>query len=333
MISIKYSAPSAYYLAFAFTDEYEIVFGANEKNLPVTIENAVTGRENDIHDVFGGKRRVGSFLIDFAEFAGCSSLMIESCYSLYMNIGQSIPLSKAEATSKDFNILMKSTENTYYTLILNAVWNMYRVDKHLSASRLFNMRPLETCEKCAEQFREHYKNLISFHERKQIVQNNSVITVLKEYDYTVIYAKVEDFEALYAEYVTELKRKKIYCRRCRVCNTVTLFRSRNKLLCDSCAVTNIERSKREHKLNENGDTVLRQNKQNLGILYNYSHSAALRKGSPEHQRWFADFFVRYKAEAKALMKRYKNGEIPKNEAVTWFNKLGDEFYLMTGRKF
>lgn len=93
-----------------------------------------------------------------------------------------------------------------------------------------------------------------------------------------------------------------------------MFYSKNKLLCDSCTDVNIAHSKKEHKLVENGDTVLSTNKTNLRNFYNYLHSAALRKGSSEYQQWFAEFFAKYKAIAKALMKQYRAGEITKSEA-------------------
>lgn len=88
----------------------------------------------------------------------------------------------------------------------------------------------------------------------------------------------------------------------------------------------ISKSKREHKLIEKGDTVLRNNKERLGIYYNYSHSEAFRKSSPEHQKWFIDFFTRYKADAKALMKQYRAGEIEKNEALAQLSEMSKEYY-------
>ena len=111
MLSIKKSAANEYYLGCAYSEDEEIFFGATDKNLPATIEKAVTGRENDITDLFGGRRTVGSFMIDFTMFQGNSALLIESAYALYTNIWQSIPLAKAEGTVKDLNKLLKSTEN------------------------------------------------------------------------------------------------------------------------------------------------------------------------------------------------------------------------------
>ena len=55
-----------------------------------------------------------------------------------------IPLTKAEITAKEFNKSLKNSENAYQHLVLNAIWNMFRINKHLSASRLFNLKPLET---------------------------------------------------------------------------------------------------------------------------------------------------------------------------------------------
>lgn len=156
MISIKTNAPGEYYIVYAFNEEQEIVFGAVEKNLPATIEKAVTGREDNISDSFGGRRKVGSLMIDFAEFKGFPVLMIENFYALYINIYQSIPLIKAESIAKDFSKQIKGSTNAFYSLLLCAIWNVFRIDKHLSASRLFNLKPLETCAKYAEIFREYY---------------------------------------------------------------------------------------------------------------------------------------------------------------------------------
>ena len=326
MISIKNNAASEYYICFAYNDESEIIFGANEKTLTATVEKAVAEREKDISDLFAKKRKTGSFMVDVTEFEANTILLIENSYSLYTNIEQSIPLTKAEITAKEFNKSLKNSENAYQHLVLNAIWNMFRINKHLSASRLFNLKPLETCEKYAEQFKLFYKRLLTINEKKSLTENNSAITVSQEYDYTVMYARAEDFEALYARYIAELKKKKIYCRRCKECGKAVLFYSRNKLLCDSCTTENISKSKREHKLIEKGDTVLRKNKERLGIYYNYSHSAAFRKSSPEHQKWFIDFFTRYKADAKALMKQYRAGEIEKNEALAQLSEMSKEYY-------
>lgn len=333
MISVKNNVPGEYYIVYAFNDEQEIVFGAAEKNLPATIEKAVTGREDVISDLFGGRRKVGSLMIDFAEFKGFSALMIENFYALYINIYQSIPLVKAESVAKDFSKQINGSTDAFYILLLCNIWNVFRIDKHLSASRLFNLKPLETCAKYAEEFREYYKNLLSINEKKRLAQNSSAITVTQEYDYTVVYGKAKDFEAIYAGYVAELKKKKIYCRSCKGCNRIMLFYIKNKLLCDTCTATNIAHSKKEHKLIENGDTVLFTNKINLRNLYNYLHSAALRNSSPEHQQWFAEFFAKYKATAKVLMKQYRAEEITKSEALAELKKMSDEFFVRTGHKF
>ena len=66
MLSIKKSVANEYYLGCAYNEDKEIFFGATDRNLPATIEKAVTGRENDIYDLFGGRRTVGSLMIDFA---------------------------------------------------------------------------------------------------------------------------------------------------------------------------------------------------------------------------------------------------------------------------
>ena len=329
MISIKTNAASEYYICFAYNDECEIIFGANEKTLTATIEKAAAERETDISDLFAKKRKTGSFMVDITEFKANTILLIENSYALYTNIEQSIPLTKAEITAKEFNKSLKNSENAYQHLVLNAIWNMFRINKHLSASRLFNLKPLETCEKYAEQFKLFYKRLLTINEKKSLTENNSAITVAQEYDYTVMYARAEDFEALYARYIAELKKKKIYCRRCKECGKAVLFYSRNKLLCDSCTTENISKSKREHKLNENGDTVLSTNKINLRNLYNYLHSAALRDSTPEHQQWFTEHFTKYKAAAKVLMKQYRKNEITKNEALAGMKELSDEFFKRT----
>lgn len=331
MISVKTNAPVDYYVVYAFNDEQEIIFGATEKNLPATIEKAVTGRENDISDLFGGRRMVGSLMIDFAEFKGFPAIMIENLYALYINIHQSIPLIKSESVAKDFSKQIKGSINVFYSLLLCAIWNVFRIDKHLSARRLFNLKPLETCAKYAEEFREYYKNLLSINEKNKLAQNSSAITVTQEYDYTVIYGKAKDFETIYAEYVAELKKKKIYCRSCKGCNKIMLFYKKNKLLCDTCTAANIAHSKKEHKLIENGDKVLSTNKINLRNMYNYLHSAALRNSSPEHQQWFAKLFAEYKATAKVLMKQYRDEEVSKSDALAVLKKMSDEFFKRTGR--
>lgn len=100
------------------------------------------------------------------------------------------------------------------------------------------------------------------------------------------------------------------------------------LLCDSCTEANIAHSKKEHKLIENGDTVLSTNKINLRNLYNYLHSAALRNSSPEHHQWFA----KYKATAKILMKPYRAEEITRSEALAELKKMSDKFFERTGHK-
>lgn len=111
-----------------------------------------------------------------------------------------------------------------------------------------------------------------------------------------------------------------------------LFYIKNKLLCDSCTAANITRSKKEHKLFENGDKVLSTNKINLRNMYNYLHSAALRNSSPEHQQWFAKLFAEYKATAKVLMKQYRAEEVSKSEALAELKKMSEEFFEKTGHR-
>lgn len=332
MLSIKKSAANEYYLGCAYNEDNEIFFGATDKNLPATIEKAVTGRENEITDSFGGRRTVGSFMIDFTMFQGNSVLLIESAYALYTNIWQSIPLAKAEGTAKDLNKLLKGTENAYCRFVVNAVWNMFRRNKHLAASKLINFKPLETCERYANEFREHYKSLLSLNEKKRLVKNSKVITVSQEYDYTVIYAKAEDFEALCAEYVAELKRRKIYCRKCRACGKAVLFSSRNKLLCDNCTTASIAHSKKAHRLVENGDIILRTNKNNLTTYYNYSHSKKYKNNPPEKQREFQHFFAQYKAGAKEVIKQYKAAELSRKEASKMLSELSDWFFKFVDKE-
>lgn len=326
MLSIKKGAANEYYLGCAYNENEEIFFGATEKNLPATIEKAVTGRENDISDLFGGRRNIGSFMIDFTMFQGNSALLIESAYALYTNIWQSIPLAKAEGTAKDLNKLLKGSDNAYCRFVINAIWNMFRRNKHLAASKLINFKPLETCEQYADEFREHYKSLLSLNEKKQLVKNSEVMTVSQDCGYTVIYAKSEDFEALCAEYVAELKRRKIYCRKCRGCGEAVLFSSRNKLLCDSCTTASKAQSKKEHRLIENGDSVLRANKNNLTTYYNYSHSKKYMESSPEKQREFQRFFAQYKAGAKEIIKQYKAAELSRKEAAKMLSELSNHFF-------
>lgn len=332
MLSIKKSAANEYYLGCSYSEDEEIFFGATDKNLPATIEKAVTGRENDISDLFGGRRNIGSFMIDFTMFQGNSALLIESAYALYTNIWQSIPLAKAEGTAKDLNKLLKGSDNAYCSFVVNAIWNMFRKNKHLAAGKLIDFKPLETCERYAGEFREHYKSLLSINEKNKLSQNSSAITVTQEYDYTIVYGKAKDFETIYAEYVAELKKRKIYCRSCKGCNKIILFYKKNKLLCDTCTAANIAHSKKEHKLVENGDKVLSTNKINLRNMYNYLHSAALRNSSPEHQQWFAKLFAEYKATAKVLMKQYRDEEVSKSDALAELKKMSDEFFKRTGRR-
>lgn len=326
MLSIKKSAANEYYLGCAYNEDEEIFFGATDKNLPATIEKAVTGRENDISDLFGGRRTVGSFMIDFTMFQGNSALLIESAYALYTNIWQSIPLAKAEGTAKDLNKLLKGTDNAYCRFVVNAVWNMFRRNKHLSAGKFIDFKPLETCERYADEFREHYKSLLSLNEKKRLVKDSEVITVSQDCGYTVIYAKAEEFEALCAEYVAELKRRKIYCRKCRACGEAILFSSRNKLLCDSCTAASIAHSKKEHRLIENGDTILRTNKNNLTTYYNYSHSKKYMESSPEKQREFQRFFSQYKKRAKEIIKQYKAAELSRKEASAKLTEMSNQFF-------
>lgn len=326
MLSIKKGAANEYYLGCAYNEDEEIFFGATDKNLPATIKKAVTGREDDIMDLFGGRRKVGSFMIDFTMFQGNSALMIESAYALYTNIWQSIPLAKADGTAKDLNKLLKGTDNAYCRFVINAIWNMFRRNKHLAASKLIDFKPLETCERYADEFREIYKSLLSLNEKKRLVKNSEVITVLQDCGYTVIYSKVENFEALCAEYVAELKRRKIYCRKCKSCGEAILFSSRNKLLCDKCTKASIANSKKEHRLIENGDSILRKNKNNLTTYYNFSHSKKFLESSPEKQREFQRFFAQYKAGAKDIIKQYKAAELSRKEASAKLSELSDKFF-------
>lgn len=329
MLSIKKSAASEYYLGCAYNEDEEIFFGATDKNLPATIEKAVTGRENDISDLFGGRRTVGSFMIDFTMFQGNSALLIESAYALYTNIWQSIPLAKAEGTAKDLNKLIKGTDNAYCRFVINAIWNMFRRNKHLAARPLINLRPLETCERYADEFRTHYKSLLSLNEKKRLVKNSEVITVSQDCGYTVVYAKAEAFEALCAEYVAELKRRKIYCRKCKACGEAILFSSKNKLMCDKCTKASIAHSKKAHRLVENGDSILRKNKKNLTTYYNYSHSKKYMESSPEKQREFQRFFAQYKAKAKEILKQYKAAELSRKEASAKLAEMSNRFFKFT----
>ena len=329
MLSIKKGAANEYYLVCAYNEDEEIFFGATDKNLPATIKKAVTGREKDISDLFGGRRKVGSFMIDFTMFQGNSALMIESAYVLYTNIGQSIPLAKAEGTAKDLNKMLKVTDNAYCRFVINAIWNMFRRNKHLAAGKLINFKPLETCERYAEEFRANYKRLFSLNEKKRLVKNSEATTISLDCGYTVIYAKAEDFEALCAEYVAELKRRKIYCRKCKSCGEAILFNSRNKLLCDSCTAASIAHSKKEHRLIENGDSVLRANKNNLTTYYNFSHSKKYQESSPEKQREFQRFFAQYKAGAKEIIKQYKAAELSRKEAAAKLAEMSNRFFKFT----
>lgn len=326
MLSIKKGAANEYYLGCAYNEDEEIFFGAADKNLPATIKKAVTGREKDISDLYAGRRKVGSFMIDFTMFQGNSALMIESAYALYTNIGQSIPLAKAESVAKDLNKLLKGTDNAYYRFVIIAIWNMFRRNKHLAAGKLIDFKPLETCERYAEEFRANYKRLFSLNEKKRIVKNSEAITISQDCGYTVIYAKAEDFEALCAEYVAELKRRKIYCRKCRACGEAILFSSKNKLLCDKCTKASVAHSKKAHRLVENGDSILRKNKRNLTTYYNYSHSKKYMESSPEKQREFQRLFKQYKERAKEIIRQYKESEITRKNASDELSKMNDRIF-------
>ena len=332
MLSIKKGAANEYYLVCAYNEDEEIFFGATDKNLPATIKKAVTGREKDISDLFGSRRNVGSFMIDFTMFQGNSALMIESAYALYTNIGQSIPLAKAESVAKDLNKLLKGTDNAYCRFVIIAMWNMFRRNKHLAAGKLIDFKPLETCERYAEEFRANYKRLFSLNEKKRLVKNSEVITISQDCGYTVVYAKAENFEALCAEYVAELKRRKIYCRKCKACGEAVLFSSRNKLLCDNCTTASIAHSKKAHRLVENGDVILRMNKNNLTTYYNYSHSKKYKNSPPEKQREFQHFFAQYKARAKEIIKQYKAAELSRKEASKMLSELSDWFFKFVDKE-
>ncbi|MGN0596267.1 MAG: hypothetical protein ACI4J1_02925 [Ruminiclostridium sp.] len=318
MLSIKKSAANEYYLGCAYNEDGEIFFGATDKNLPATIKKAVTGRENDIMDLFGGRRKVGSFMIDFTMFQGNSALVIESAYALYTNIGQSIPLAKAESVAKDLNKLLKGTDNAYCLFVIIAMWNMLRRNKHLAASKLINFKPLETCERYAKEFRANYKRLFSLNEKKRLVKNSEAITISLDCGYTVIYAK--------AEYIAELKRRKIYCRKCKACGEAILFSSKNNLLCDKCTKASIAHSKKAHRLVENGDSILRKNKRNLTTYYNYSHSKKYMESSPEKQREFQRLFKQYKERAKEIIRQYKESEITRKNASDELSKINDRIF-------
>lgn len=331
MLSIKKGAANEYYLGCAYNEDEEIFFGATDKNLPATIEKAVTGRENDISDLFGGRRSVGSFMIDFTMFQGNSALLIESAYALYTNIWQSIPLAKAEGTAKDLNKLYRGTDNAYYRFVIIAIWNMFRKNKHLAAVKLIDFKPLETCERYADEFKEHYKSLLSLNEKKRLVNNSEVITVSQDCGYTVINAKAEDFEALCAEYVAELKRRKIYCRKCKACGVAILFSSKNKLMCDKCTKASISNSKKAHRLVENGDSILRKNKNNLTTYYNYSHSKKYAESLPEKQREFQRLFKQYKERAKEIVRQYKESEITRKTASDELGNMNKRFLKLIGK--
>ena len=97
MINTKGKVTSEYYLCAVFNNETEIFFGAFEKELPATIDKAVTG-DDDIKDLFGGRREIGSFAIDYSNYDDSSRFLIENAAILYASIMHSIGLNKETET-------------------------------------------------------------------------------------------------------------------------------------------------------------------------------------------------------------------------------------------
>lgn len=182
-------------------------------------------------------------------------------------------------------------------------------------------------DKVAKQSRFRHKYL-SLNEKKRLVKNGEVITGSQDCEYTIIYAKAENFEALCAEYVAELKRRKIYCRKCKSCGEAILFNSKNKLMCDKCTKASIAHSKKAHRLVENGDSILRKNKNNLTTYYNYSHSKKYAESSPEKQREFQRLFKQYKERAKEIIRQYKESDITRKNASDELSKMNDRIFKL-----
>ena len=131
---------------------------------------------------------------------------------------------------------------------------------------------------------------------------------------------------LFPKQKNELKRRKIYCRKCKSCGEAILFNSKNKLMCDKCTKASIAHSKKAHRLVENGDSILRKNKNNLTTYYNYSHSKKYLETSPENQREFQRFFAQYKAGAKEIITQYRAAELSRKEASAKLAEMSNRFF-------
>ena len=195
--------------------------------------------------------------------------------------------------------------------------------KHLCMGKVYQPISRKRQIEYADNFRSKFKELLSLNHAKKLISDISKINIDRQGETNVITAKSFDFETLYAEYIAELKRRKIYCRFCKNCGKATLFYSKNKMLCDSCYTANRRNAPIEHKKRANSDSVLRSHKSKIQQYYNYSHSVHFKNSSPEQQQAFLDFFADFKAEAKVLLKKYRNGEIKKKEMDKWFIKQND----------
>lgn len=330
MINTKGKVTSDYYLCAVFNDETEIFFGAFEKELPATIEKAVTG-DYDIKDLFGGRREIGSFAIDYSNYDDSSRFLIENAAILYASIMHSIGLNKETETVKAFNDYSDNCKNAYGQLAIHTIWNLFRVDKHFSAGkRAFDITGKKEWKEYAESYREKYRRMLKITGKDQYRYDKTAVTVSAQNGYIVLYAKASYFEELYDEYITKLKKKKIYCRQCSGCGTYMLFYSKNKRYCDNCYFAQRKQSEIQNKMLSDSDDVLKKKRKFLNDCSSHRRSARYKKSTPEYRQHFDEFYERYKAEAKEIVKIYKAGKIDKEEAITRLKVGRNEYLRITG---
>lgn len=234
MITTKRKATGDYYLCIVMNDETEIVFGTYDKKLPATIKKAVTGND-DIDDLFGGRRKLGSFALDYSSYDDSSRFLIENAAILYASILHSIGLNKETETLRSFNEYSENCGNAYGQLAIHTIWHLYRIDKHSSTGKnVFSITGKKEWREYAEKYRENYRRMLKITSKDEYQYDKTAVTVIKETRNIILYAKASYFEELYDEYYARLKKKKIYCRQCIGCGTYMLFGSRNKRYCEDC---------------------------------------------------------------------------------------------------
>lgn len=82
----------------------------------------------------------------------------------------------------------------------------------------------------------------------------------------------------------------------------------------------------QNKLIFDGDTVLKNKRKYLNACANHKRSARYLNGTPEYRQLFDDFYEKFKADAKEVVKLYKAGRIDKEEASKRL-KIGCDEYL------